>query len=72
MNTDYLLLSDNVPVMATGSTAGHVSLWDLEKRKVQGCIRDCHNGSVTGLKFLLNQPLMVTSGQDNSLKVWHR
>jgi len=62
--------TDNVPIMATGSPAGHVSLWDLEKRKVQGCLRNCHNGSVTGMKFLLNQPIMVTSGQDNSLKLW--
>ena len=60
---------DNVPLMATGSTSGHVALWDLEKRKVHSCLRDCHSGSVTGMKFLQNQPLMITSGQDNSLNV---
>ncbi len=55
--------------MATGSTAGHVSLWDLEKRQIHSIIRDCHYGNISGMKFLQNQPLMVTSGSDNTLKV---
>eukprot|EP00795_Rhopilema_esculentum_P000788 gene788-10517_t len=68
--TSISFRTDNVPLMATGSTSGHVALWDLEKRKVHSCLRDCHSGSVTGMKFLQNQPLMITSGQDNSLKLW--
>ena len=60
---------DGAPVMATGSTQGHLSIWDLENRKLHSCLRDCHNGSVAGMKFLLNKPLLITSGSDNSLKV---
>ena len=55
--------------MATASTAGHIALWDLEARQLRSTIRDAHYGSVTGMKFLSSQPLMVTSGADNSLKV---
>ena len=33
-------------------------------------MRDAHNGSVAGLHFLQSQPLLVTSGPDNSLKMW--
>eukprot|EP00794_Sanderia_malayensis_P006767 gene6767-7529_t len=62
--------TDGNPVMATGSTAGHVSLWDLEKRQIHSIIHDCHHGNVSGMKFLQNQPLMITSGSDNTLKLW--
>lgn len=55
--------------MATGSTQGHVALWDLEERKLQSQMRDAHSGAVTGMKCLPSEPLMVTSSADNSLKV---
>ena len=55
--------------MATGSTQGHIVLWDLEERKLQSQMRESHNGAVTGMKCLPSEPLMVTSSSDNSLKV---
>ena len=55
--------------MASASTEGHIALWDLEKRQLASTLRDAHKGSVCGMKFLASQPLMVTNGPDNSLKV---
>ena len=55
--------------MASGSTAGHVTLWDLQKKQLHSTLRDCHNGNVSGMKFYQNQPLLITSGSDNCLKV---
>jgi len=56
-------------VVCTGSAAGHIALWDLEKRKLQSEIRSAHNASVTGMKCLPSQPILVTSAPDNALKV---
>ena len=55
--------------MATGSTTGHLSLWNLEKKELSYVEKDAHVGSVTGMKFLEKQPLLITSAADNSLKV---
>lgn len=55
--------------MATASTIGHIALWDLETCKLKGTLRDAHKGSVCGMRFLSSQPLMVTNGPDNALKV---
>lgn len=55
--------------MCTGSVAGHIALWDLEKRKLRSEIRCAHGTSVTGMKCLPSQAILVTSSSDNSLKV---
>lgn len=62
--------TDGHPMMATGSAAGHIVLWDLENRKLHSYLKDAHYASVTGLECLPSEPLMVTSAADNSLKVW--
>ena len=55
--------------MASASTEGHIAFWDLEKRQLGTVLRDAHKGAVCGMKFLPSQPLLVTNGPDNSLKV---
>ncbi|XP_074642621.1 WD repeat-containing protein 36-like [Tubulanus polymorphus] len=62
--------TDGHAVMVTGSTIGHVALWDLEKKRLLSQIRDAHHSAVSGMKCLPCEPLMVTSSADNSLKVW--
>ncbi|CAC5374475.1 UTP21 [Mytilus coruscus] len=62
--------TDGHPMMVTGSTIGHIALWDLESKKLKSQIRDAHEGSVVGMQCLPNEPLMVTNAADNSLKVW--
>ena len=52
--------TDDKPVMLTGSTAGHVAVWDLEARKLSLQMRACHQGSVTGLRCLAGEPILVT------------
>lgn len=68
----YLMLIfplDGNPIMATASTVGHIALWDLETKQLKGTLQDAHNGAVYGMKFLSSQPLMITNGPDNALKV---
>jgi len=56
-------------MMVSGSPVGHIAVWNLEERKLQTQIRSAHTGAVSGLKCLASQPIMVTSGVDNALKV---
>lgn len=69
-------------VMATAtSTSGDVTFWDLNKGgRVMGVLRSAHNppthdsaivrGGISRIEFLSGQPVIVTSGRDNSLKTW--
>lgn len=69
-------------VMATASSAtGDITFWDLNKSgRVMGVLRSAHNppsrdgknvrGGVSRVEFLAGQPVIVTSGLDNSLKTW--
>lgn len=68
--------------MATaGSHEGHITFWDLnEGGRLMGILRGAHNppsnvhGGVAGgtskVEFLPGQPVLVSSGMDNSLKSW--
>lgn len=68
--TSISFRTDGQPIMATGSSDGHITIWDLEKQEYKDCLNDAHVGSVSGIKFFQKQPLLVSSGCDNSLKVW--
>lgn len=62
--------TDGQPIMATSSPCGRIVLWNLEKRRVENQILQAHNKPITGMKYIPNEPLMVTSSADNSLKQW--
>jgi U3 small nucleolar RNA-associated protein 21 len=69
-------------VMATaGPDTGDVTLWDLNGGgRVMGILRGAHNppssnkeiagGGLSKVEFLPGQPVILTSGLDNSLKSW--
>ena len=69
-------------VMATaGPESGDVTFWDLNQGgRVMGILRGAHNpplnssatvgGGVSKVEFLPGQPVVITSGLDNSLKSW--
>jgi U3 small nucleolar RNA-associated protein 21 len=69
-------------VMATaGPENGDVTFWDLNGGgRVMGILRGAHNppleseaivgGGINKVEFLPGQPVIVTSGVDNSLKSW--
>ena len=62
--------TDEHPIMATGSLEGHIVFWNLEQRKVESQLLKAHSKGVTGLKYLPNEPLLVSSSSDNSIKLW--
>ncbi|KAG6438520.1 hypothetical protein O3G_MSEX000035 [Manduca sexta] len=61
---------DGAPVMVTGSSAGHIVMWDLEERRVMSQVQSAHFGRIVGMQCLTSEPLMVTNSEDNSLKLW--
>eukprot|EP01095_Lingulamoeba_sp_RSL-Kostka_P015880 TRINITY_DN7485_c0_g2_i1.p1 TRINITY_DN7485_c0_g2~~TRINITY_DN7485_c0_g2_i1.p1 ORF type:complete len:348 (+),score=82.04 TRINITY_DN7485_c0_g2_i1:154-1197(+) len=58
-----------IPMIASASTKGEVIFWDLDKKELVSIMKNVHR-SVTSLQFLKNQPVMLTSGNDNSVKMW--
>jgi U3 small nucleolar RNA-associated protein 21 len=55
--------------MATGNMHGDVALWDLSTRRLAHIMKGAHQGYITSLTFLNNQPVLVTGATDNSVKV---
>lgn len=62
--------TDKAPIMVTGSAAGHMAFWNLETKSLTSQTLEAHGKAVSGLQCLPNEPIMVTSSGDNSLKVW--
>ncbi|KAM0985705.1 hypothetical protein ACFX13_013164 [Malus domestica] len=62
--------TDGQPLLASGGSSGIISIWNLEKRRLQSVIRDAHDGSILSLHFLVNEPVLMSSSSDNSIKMW--
>uniref|UniRef100_A0A672KV28 WD repeat-containing protein 36-like n=1 Tax=Sinocyclocheilus grahami TaxID=75366 RepID=A0A672KV28_SINGR len=62
--------TDGHPIMASGSPIGHIGLWDLEEKKFVTQMRNAHTTAIAGLTFLQNEPILITNGADNAIRVW--
>ncbi|XP_071782503.2 WD repeat-containing protein 36 [Centroberyx gerrardi] len=62
--------TDGPPLVASGSPQGHIAFWDLERRQLVAQQRHAHRSAVAAATFLHGQPLLVTNGADNAIKVW--
>ncbi|XP_005281691.2 WD repeat-containing protein 36 isoform X1 [Chrysemys picta bellii] len=62
--------TDGHPVMAAGSPIGHIALWDLEEKKLISQMRNAHSTAIAGMSFVQGEPLLVTNGADNAIKIW--
>ncbi|XP_014881849.1 WD repeat-containing protein 36 [Poecilia latipinna] len=62
--------TDGPPIMASGSPQGHIALWDLERQQLVAQQRHAHRTAVAAATFLHGEPLLVTNGADNAIKVW--
>ncbi|MCO5584789.1 hypothetical protein L7F22_038721 [Adiantum nelumboides] len=57
-------------MLAAGGSSGVISIWNLDKQKLQGVIKDAHESAVCALHFLSNEPVLLSAAADNSLKMW--
>ncbi|KAF8334258.1 Utp21-domain-containing protein [Cantharellus anzutake] len=63
--------SDGESILATASTSGHIAFWDLNANaSLLHVQRGAHDGAVTAMEWIQGQPLLLTSGDDNSVKEW--
>ncbi|KAH9063481.1 Utp21-domain-containing protein [Lactarius vividus] len=63
---------DGPPTLASASETGHISLWDLGSGgRLLHTIRGAHDGSISALEWISGQPVLISSGDDNSVKQWH-
>lgn len=61
---------DGQPYLVTASEVGHLMIWNLEKKRLSSQIRNAHCDRISNCQFMRNESLLVTSGTDNSLKIW--
>ncbi|CAM8950310.1 unnamed protein product [Rhodiola kirilowii] len=62
--------TDGQPLLASGDSSGVISIWNLEKRRLLTVIREAHDCSIISLHFFANEPVLMSSSADNSLKMW--
>ncbi|TKS65492.1 WD repeat-containing protein 36 T-cell activation [Collichthys lucidus] len=68
--TSLAFRTDGPPIMASGSPQGHIAFWDLGRRQLVTQQRHAHSTAVAAATFLHGEPLLVTNGADNAIKVW--
>lgn len=57
-------------VLASASSTGHIALWDLDNDgRLLHIIRGAHDRAVTSIQWVPGQPVLVSAGEDNSIKV---
>ena len=62
---------DNIPHMATGSSTGHICVWNLDTCHLISQVRDAHKQCpIAALHFIPGEPMLVSNGSDNALREW--
>lgn len=62
--------TDGEHIMATAASNGFIAFWNLnEGGRLVNVLRDAHSESTSKIDFLPNQPVLVSSSGDNSVKV---
>lgn len=61
---------DGQPYLVTASDIGHLTVWNLQLKRLSSQIRHAHAGSISKCQFARNESLLVTSGSDNKLKIY--
>ncbi|CAG8441205.1 6972_t:CDS:10 [Diversispora eburnea] len=68
--TSISFRTDEHHIMASSNMYGDIALWDLDKQRLSHIMKGAHEGLIPSIKFLNGQPILVTSGADNSVKEW--
>ena len=68
--TDLSFRTDNTSFLASSSSNGGVYIWDLEEQRLISSMPRAHDSQVCTCTFLQGEPILLTSGGDNALKMW--
>uniref|UniRef100_A0A7S4VMH2 Small-subunit processome Utp21 domain-containing protein n=1 Tax=Alexandrium monilatum TaxID=311494 RepID=A0A7S4VMH2_9DINO len=62
---------NNAPAhLVSGAPDGAFVVWDLNKRRAHHVREGVHRGPIVSLHFLFDQPVLITGGRDNSVRMW--
>lgn len=64
----FSAIVDGQPLLASGGSSGVISIWNLEKRRLQSVIKEAHDSPIISLHFFANEPVLMSSSADNSVK----
>ncbi|KAG6332366.1 hypothetical protein ID866_6722 [Astraeus odoratus] len=63
--------SDGHQVLVSASSLGHLAIWDLNSGgRLLHLVRGAHDASIASAEWVPGQPILITSGEDNSIKQW--
>ncbi|GLD95882.1 hypothetical protein PINS_up004560 [Pythium insidiosum] len=63
--------SSGAPFVVSGTTTGDIAVWNLESKRLESMITGAHeSGVITSLVFLQNEPILLSTGTDNAIKMW--
>ncbi len=68
--TSLSFRTDAVPGLVSGTARGEIGVWDLEKRSLVQLLPHAHSSAVTQLLFVPYEPVLVSSGADNTLQTY--
>lgn len=72
-HTDYICALEVAPngkILASADTGGNIFLWDIEKAsRIKRC-RGHGRGGIWSLSFSVESNVLVSGGQDNTVRVW--
>ncbi|KAI1342185.1 transcription initiation factor TFIID subunit 5 [Xylariaceae sp. FL0016] len=72
-HTDYISALECAPngkILASADIGGNIFLWDLEKAtRIKRC-RGHGRGGIWSLSFTVESKVLVSGGQDNTVRVW--
>ncbi len=67
--TSIAFRTDEHEFMATTNVNGTITIWDLANKRMFHEMVSAHDGAISSCFFLNGQPILLTIGADNSVKV---
>eukprot|EP00933_Yihiella_yeosuensis_P038438 TRINITY_DN32370_c0_g1_i1.p1 TRINITY_DN32370_c0_g1~~TRINITY_DN32370_c0_g1_i1.p1 ORF type:complete len:1041 (+),score=177.94 TRINITY_DN32370_c0_g1_i1:85-3207(+) len=56
--------------LVSGAPTGDLVVWDLEKRRAHHVLEAAHRGPISSIHFMPDEPILITSGRDNAVRMW--
>jgi len=68
--TGLCFRTDNTSILASGSSNGGLYIWSLEDERLVSSMPQAHDSQVCTCTFMQGEPILLTSGGDNAVKMW--
>lgn len=58
------------PILVSSNRKGQIATWDLKEKQLSHLLNEAHNGNITKVQFIETEPVFLSCGHDNALKMW--